>query len=199
MQIMRQMAPYLGSLTWAQLVAISNVPVGTQALVTDWGQPFVFRANGEWAPVGGTLVLAQSGSAFSLTGTTDPTDLISLTVPGNIMGATGRIVFESPGSAIASSGNSTINITWGGEVVTGQSSQSNTSLIVSASIRNANALNSQRVNGMWGSTTSNVAQVTTNSQRAQNTANAIPLTLRLTLGGIGASFAFNGYSLTLFK
>lgn len=91
MHIERNRVPYLGVMTWAQLSAVTGVPVGTQALVSNWNQPFLFNGT-RWVPVSGRVSLPLSGGTnVTLTGTTTQTALVTTTIPAGLLGTTGRL------------------------------------------------------------------------------------------------------------
>lgn len=76
-------------------------------LVTDIARGgSLWRSDGtSWMPVGGSVVLADSGVASSVTGITSVTTLASITIPANIMGTNGQLRITTLYSAGANNAN----------------------------------------------------------------------------------------------
>jgi len=81
----------LGILAWAQLFAITTAPIGTTAQVSDLNYAEMVWTGTRWRPPCGSVLLAQSGTNVSLTGTTTPTVLATAVVPGQLLGTNGRV------------------------------------------------------------------------------------------------------------
>jgi hypothetical protein len=77
--------------TWSAL-PLASAYVGN-AFVTDVGpHGSLWRSDGStWGPVGGTVLLAQGANLTVGAGSTAEEDIVSLTLPGGLMGATGQL------------------------------------------------------------------------------------------------------------
>lgn len=97
--------PLISEYTWAnkpavaplgQIICISNVARGGS----------LWRGNGtNWLPVGGSVVLAESAVASSVTSTTALTTLASITIPAGIMGTDGQLRITTLWSTGANNAN----------------------------------------------------------------------------------------------
>lgn len=101
---------YLNAVTpqilWANLPTAS-LNTNKVFLVTDIGRGgSLWRSNGaRWMPVGGSVVIAESGVASSVTGTIATTTLASITIPAALMGAEGQLRITTLWSVNANSAN----------------------------------------------------------------------------------------------
>lgn len=198
MIVVRNQAPYLGTLTWAQLFAVSGVPVGTQALVSNWNAHFVYDGS-LWRPVSGRVLLAQYGAPISVTGTTALTQMLTTTIPANLMGPRGRLSLELTGVLTGVSGSTVLSVSFGGINVTTVSITNNVSVLHNSYIRNKNNAAQQAIStiGARGSDTAVVAS--TNSDRTVDTTADVTLSVFVTPGGTGVTTQLNGYTLALDK
>lgn len=199
MRIQRNQPPYLGAMTWAQLSAITTAPTGTQALVTDWGQTFIFKSTGEWAPLGGSVLLSQNGAPVSVTGTTSPAQLLGFTIPAALMGLNGRLALELTGVLTGVSGSTVLSVSFGGTNVTTVNITNNVSVLHNSYIRNKNNAAQQAISTIGARGSDTVVVASTNSDRTINTAADVALSVFATPGGTGVTLQLNGYSMTLFK
>lgn len=199
MRVVRSQPPYLGAMTWALLSAITTPPVGATALVTDWGVPFIFKASGEWAPIGGSAILSQNGAPVSVTGTTSPTQLLGFTIPAGLMGLNGRLALELTGVLTSVSGSTVLSVSFGGTNVTTVNITNNVSVLHNSYIRNKNNAAQQAISTIGARGSDTVVVASTNSDRTINTAADVALSVFATPGGTGVTLQLNGYSLTLYK
>lgn len=198
MRIARNQPPYLGILTWAQVFAISGVPVGTQALVSDWNQPFVYDGT-LWRPLSGSVLLAQNGAPVSVTGTTASTQMLAFSIPANLMGPNGRLALELTGVLTGVSGATVLSVSFGGINVTTVSITNNVSVLHNSYIRNKNNAAQQAISTIGARGSDTVVVASTNSDRTVDTTAAVALSVFVTPGGTGVTTQLNGYSLTLYK
>ncbi|WP_234197150.1 hypothetical protein [Pseudacidovorax sp. NFM-22] len=201
MRLIRNQPPYLGAMTWAALFALSTagLAVGTQVLITDWNQPFIWSGT-QWNPVGGSVRLAQAGTILSLTGTTAQTSLASFNVPGGVMGATGRIELEFQCTMATNGGATTIIGTKiGGITVMSLTSTANPSAELSYrhTMRNISA-SDQRHLGL-NSRGDALVQAVRASDRALDTSAAFTMEIIAIPGSTATSLTITGYSATLHK
>ena len=91
---------------WANLPAAST-STDKVFLVTDVAVGgTLFKSNGTvWLPVGGSVVIAKSGVASAVTGTTALTALATIAIPAAIMGTTGQLRITTLWSAAANNAN----------------------------------------------------------------------------------------------
>lgn len=140
---------YLNAVTpqvlWANLPAAS-ANTNKVFLVTDIGRGgSLWRSDGaSWLPVGGSVVITESGVASSVTGTTSITTLATITIPAGVMGTNGQLRITTLWSVNANSANGK-----SGYVVFGATTYSTLTLTSTLScqvqhiIRNRGVANSQ--------------------------------------------------------
>lgn len=144
--------------------------------------------------LGSRFTLAQSNTAVALTGSTSLTTLATITVPGGLMGANGRLIVTSLWSYSGTGGSKTPRVSFGASSMAsvGIASGSGT-LRQQTEIINRNAVNSQiamgNVVGGFGSTTNALLTA------AVNTGSAANLLLQGTLGNAGDTLTLESYTI----
>lgn len=105
---------YLGQLTWSSRPLI-GINVGQTARFTGIGRNVeLWTWDGTRWMAPGVIVLAQSGVAVPLTGSTIATILANITIPGGCMGPNGSIRVTMLGSMTSNANNKTWIIRYGG-------------------------------------------------------------------------------------
>jgi len=132
--------------TWANRP--TKALTGSFICITDIGpSDEIFRWNGtRWAPMNGSILLAQTGVRVDLTGTTTTTTLASVTVPGGLMSANGILEVHSFWSYPNNANNKTIYVKYSGTGGTSFLGRTETTTVINQSItliRNTNSTSAQ--------------------------------------------------------
>jgi hypothetical protein len=139
------------SVAWADLPSPSSIPEGAYRYVQDIGTGgSLWRSNGTtWSIVGGSIVLAQSAVAMSVSNTTAEEVLASVLVPGGLMGVNGALRLTTLWSITSSANNKTLRARIGSTALGGSAWIANVATTVGSLnlipqvLRNRNAVNSQ--------------------------------------------------------
>ena len=140
------------------------------------------------------IVIAKSGVAVPLTGTTSETTLATITIPAGAMGANGLIRVSSVWSYTNSANNKTLRCRFGGTSVAASIFTTTTSAPLNCLIANRNSASSQVVglaSGLFAATN------TTLTTPAINTANAVDITLLGTLASGSETITLESYLVEL--
>ena len=141
------------------------------------------------------LVLAQSAVQVAHTGDTNLTTLASITIPANAMGANGRVRITYTGGASGTNSKEWF-ISFGGTVLLGVQTTTNTSMRTQTEIANRNATNSQVGNASnqasWGSSTQGVVTASV------DTTSPVTILLQGVLGNSSETITLESYLVELF-
>jgi hypothetical protein len=183
---------HIGTYTWAALSALTGVPTGSAATVSDLGYAQMVYNGTRWRPPGGQLVLAQSGAAASVTGTLVETVLATVTVPGGLMGLYGSLLIKATWSVTNSGNTKTMKVVFGGTAFSSIAMTAVNSTPSETFIRNRGSTTNQVGSASAGSLgfTSGGGQILGIS----NTANDVTLTLNGLLTNIAETITLEGYT-----
>jgi hypothetical protein len=147
-------------------------------------------------PERGWQILSQSSVAVSVTGTTTETNLVTITVPANRMGANGRLRITAHWSYTNSANNKIQRIRFAGTQLFASTQTTTTQQKVISEIGNRNSLSSQ-VTGVGGTVDglgAGTALVTTTHDTASNQ----NITLTGQLANAGETITLESYVVELF-
>lgn len=140
------------------------------------------------------IVIAKSGVAVPLTGTTSETTLATITIPAGAMGANGLIRVSSVWSYTNSANNKTLRARFGGTSIAATAYTTTASAPLGCLIANRNSASSQVVglaSGLFAATN------TTPTTSSINTSNAADITLLGTLASAAETITLESYLVEL--
>lgn len=100
--------------TFANLPLPGSLPSGVFAVVSDLGNSLWYNTGTSWILTNNYIILAQSSAISSVTGTLVKTNLISYTLPGNVLGANGCLRISGIFSMTSSANIKNIGVSFGG-------------------------------------------------------------------------------------
>lgn len=100
--------------TWVGRPAVGSVPIGSRMVITDvpvGRKTEFFSTSTMWIPVGGEIVLGQSGvPGVAVTGTTSAVTADLITVPGGLLGPNGTLIIEGTFSSTSNANVKTLQV-----------------------------------------------------------------------------------------
>lgn len=174
--------------TWANRPAANSVPVGTRIIATDLGNRQFYSNGTLWLPAG-SPVLAQSGVASSVTGTTAETTLASIVIPGGLMGPDGVIRINAGTTQTSNANAKTYTVRLGGVSVVQLNAANGAAASIAIAIANRNSQASQYVRN-----TSHAATTGVGTTVSVNTAVDQTLTISATLANAADTATLESYT-----
>lgn len=188
---------HIGTFTWAALVALTGVPTGAVASVSDLGYVQMVYNGTIWRPPSGSLMLGQSGVAVTHTGDTNETVLATVTVPAGLLGTNGGLRIYSSWTVTNSANNKVPRIRLGGVAGTTILSPTLTTTLTLSDIRrvyNRNSASSQVTNTNASTVASTGTTALAVTTAAVNMAVAQDLVFAGTLTLGSESISLEGYA-----
>ncbi len=182
--------------------AVSGVAAAVIGIIYSNGSALSAASAGSGISISGgvissNVILAASFVGASLTGTLIETTLATITVPGNTMGANGRIEIETIWSFTNSANNKTARVKFGGTTLQNIVLTTNNSMRTSCFIANRNNTASQVAppNSSTGSGATTNAIITA----AIDTTSSVSITITGQLANTGETITLEGYIVRLYR
>lgn len=190
---------FLPTYTWATLpsAAANN---GLRVHVSDVGEGGSdWKSNGTlWLPVNGSVLLARSAVAASVTGTAAETALATITIPAGLMGTNGQLRVTQLWTVTNSANTKTLRARFGGMsgiIYTNAPLTTSGCAQFLTQIRNRGAANSQ----VGGISTGYVATSGSAVVSAVDTSQATTIVLSGQLASVGETITLESYSVELLR